>query len=354
MQHPSLSINLRIIEDNTRKLVSLCCNKGVIPVGVSRLMEGAEPIARAMMLGGIQAIGDTQINNLQKLADLPIRKMLLRRPLLSEVEDVVHHADISVHSERETLEALSWAAVKANKCHEVIIAHDLDDQQQDGGDDSETENLAELVLTLPGLTFGGIGCRLACFSEVESMTDSDELQLQLEEPTGWSNSPASEKLSGAGVAGIVLMVPRNGTPRINQLRLGRSSILGIGLNDASVPDTPQSAMSLHAEIVEIKEKSSVYAYSVFSSRCNDELQFNDRGIRLRALCAIGKHSVDINLLAPTDKGVIIIGATSDYLILDITDADNRYQVGESLSFYLSYHGVLQCMASESVATQYHF
>ncbi len=82
MQHPSLSFDLGIIEDNTRMLARLCCDKGVIPVGISKLVEGVESIARAMMFGGIQTIGDTQIQNLIKLADLPLRKMLLRRGII--------------------------------------------------------------------------------------------------------------------------------------------------------------------------------------------------------------------------------------------------------------------------------
>jgi len=354
MQHPYLSINLRIIEDNTRKLVRLCYDKGVIPVGISRLLEGSEPIVRTMMLGGIQIIGDTQIQNLMKLGDLPIRKMLLRRPQFSEVEDVVHHTDISIHSDRTVLEALSLAAVKANKRHEVIIAHDLDYLREEGLAESETENLAELVLALPGLIFAGIGSHLPCFREIESMSENTSLSVRQKEQAEWASSHYLEDIYGTGVAGIVLMVPRKGVPRLNQLRLGSSLIMGIGLNDTSITDTPQSAMSLQVEIIEIKEKSSIFAYSVFADRLGDELQFNDRGTRLRALCAIGKQNFDISQLVPADDGIMIIGATHDYLILDITDANLRYQVGEPLSFYLSYSGVLQCMASESVSKQYHF
>ena len=346
MQHPSLSINLRIIENNTRTLLGLCRDKGVIPVGVSRLVEVSEPIARAMMLGGIQTVGDTQMINLKKMAGLPLRKMLLRRPQLAEVDDVLCHADISLHSEREVLEALSRAAVKADKCHEVIIVHDLDYMRAEGLDDSDTESLAELVLTLPGLVLVGISSHLACYSEVESPYPDKSV--------AWAGCRCLEANYGNGVAGGLLMMPGKGAPHLNQLRSGRSSIMGIGLNNALIPGTPQSAMSLKAELVEIKEKSSVYAYSVHAGKFNDELRFNDRGIRLRALCAIGKQHIDIDQLTPADDGIMIIGATDNRLILDITDANNSYQVGDSICFYLSYPGVIQCMVSESVTKHYHY
>ncbi|WP_299021341.1 alanine racemase [uncultured Photobacterium sp.] len=351
MQHPSLTINLGIIEENTRKLVRLCNHKGVIPVGISRLVEGSEPIARAMMIGGITTIGDTQVKNLMKLKALPIRKMLLRRPLITEVDDVVHHADISLHSDRKVLEALSQAAVKANKRHEVIIMHDLDEPSDEGVDSSHTESLAELVLVLPGLTFVGIGSHLACYGEIESST---ELSVDEEVHDESASYHKLEAISGTGIAGIVLMMPRKDEPRLNQLRLGRSLIMGIGLSDTSIPGMPQSAMKLKAGLVEVKEKSSIFVYSVNADSCNDDLQFNDRGVRLRALCAIGKQHVDVSQLTPADDGVMIIGATQNALILDITDANSCYQVGDTLSFYLSYNGVLQCMANESVSKQYYF
>ncbi|PSW04093.1 alanine racemase [Photobacterium lipolyticum] len=351
MSYPSLSINLRIIENNTRELVRLYCDKGVIPIGLSKLVDGSEPIVRAMILGGIQTIGDTQIQNLMKLKDLPIRKMLLRRPLLSEVDHLVHHADISLHCERTVLEALSLAAVKANKRHEVIILHDLG---EDTLDDSETESLAQLVLMLPGLTFIGIGSHLGCYHEVESMTDSGTLPVHHEEHAEWASCRNLDAISDAGVAGIVLMMPREGTPRFNQLRLGASLIMGEGLNDEPVTDISQAPIYLQAEVIEIKKKSSIYLHSLELDTLDDEFYFADRGARLRALCAIGKQDVDIRQLTPVDDGITIVGSSHNFLILDITDATSCYQVGDALSFYLTYGGVLQCITSEYVHKRYSF
>ncbi len=354
MQYPSLSINLRIIENNTRELVQLCCNKGIIPVGITKLVEGSEPIVRAMIFGGIQTIGDTQIQNLMKLKDLPIRKMFLRRPLLSEVEGVVYHADISLHSDRAVLEALSQAAIKANKRHEVIIMHDLGELHEKTFDDSKTEELAELVLMLPGLTFVGIGSHLECYHEVESTTDSGTLPVHQEEHTEWGSYCDLDAISGAGVTGIVLMMPREGTPRFNQLRLGASLIMGEGLNNESIIDISQVPMYLQAEVVEIKEKSSIRLHSIELDTLDNEFYFTDRGARLRALCAIGEQDVDISQLTPVDDGITIVGSSHNCLILDITDATSCYQVGDALSFYLTYNGALQCITSEYIHKRYSF
>lgn len=357
MQHPSLSFDLRVIEDNARILGRLCGDKGVIPVGISKLIAGTETIARAMILGGIQTIGDTQLQNLMKIADLPLRKMLLRRVLLSDVEDVVEYADISLHTNGVVLEALSRAAVAANKIHEVILIHNLDSLLDSPANGFGTEILVEQVLRLPGLTFGGICSQLACYEDYEKgsagtgyATDYSAYSIC---SADCASSHSVESLSGADIAGVVLRMPeKNSLPSLTQLRMGSALIMGLGLNTTLIPDMPQSAISLEAEIVEIKEKSSVYMYSIHAEQPNHELQFNDRGLRLRALCAIGKRDVDVRQLTPADDGIMIIGATDKVLILDITDANTSYQIGEPLHFHLSYHGVLQCMASEAVSKHY--
>ena len=226
MQHPSLSINLRCIEDNARTLVGLCGDKGVIPVGISSLVEMSEPIAKAVQVGGIRAIGDTQLYQLKKMAALPLRKILLRRCLQCEVDEVISHTDISLHSEREVLEALSRAAVKADKCHQVIIVHDLDYLCEAGLDDSETESLAELVLALPGLVLAGISSYLDCYSAVEYSAAHRLPPACQAALTGWAGASG---LKAGSARGMILMMPGLGVPRLNHLRSGRSSIVGIGL-----------------------------------------------------------------------------------------------------------------------------
>lgn len=349
MQLPSLSINLQIIEDNTRTLLGFCHDKGVIPVGISKLLAVSDKIASTMVLGGVQTVGDTQLQNLKKLTGAPLRRVLLRRPVLSEVNELVSYTEVSLHSERGVLEALSQAAVKAGKSHGVIIVHDLDYMREEGLDDSDTEQLAALVLALPGLQLVGISSHLACYGEPELANKASRGKAD-----GWRSCLALEQHPQMGVNGGILMMPGKGMPHLNQLRSGRSSIIGIGLNNALIPGTPQSAIRLQAELVEIKEMSSVYAYSIHAGRTNDDLRFNDRGIRLRALCAIGKQHLDVSQITPADEGIMIIGATDNRLILDITDADRRFQVGDSLNFYLSYCGVMQCMESDAVAKYYHY
>ncbi len=139
---------------------------------------------------------------------------------------------------------------------------------------------------------------------------------------------------------------------INQLRLGASLLMGIGLNDDPIPDTRQDTFDLTAEIVEIKVKPSVPVNSTALDAFGNTPEFIDRGLRKRAICAIGKQDVDISQISPKDPSIIVIGGSSDHLILDINDCKPDYQIGSLVDFDLSYGGVLQCMTSEYITKRF--
>ena len=299
---PCLFVNLSVIRDNTRTLIALCRQHGVEPVGVNKLSCEAANVARAMIDAGISTIADSRIQNLKKIADLPVDKLLLRLPQISLAHDIVAYADISLNSEEHTLQALSAAAIAQNKTHRVILMHDLGDLRE--------------------------GC--------------DELGIAL------------RTISGASSAALFLLINGGLPTGVNQLRLGASLIMGFGLNDEPIPDTRQDAIKLGVEIIELKDKPSVPQHSTALDAMGRKPVFEDLGVHHRALAALGEQDVSFSQLRPFDPGVKVLGASSDHLILDVTHAASGYQVGDIVYFSLGYSGVLQCMTSEYVGKQYSY
>jgi predicted amino acid racemase len=62
--------------------------------------------------------------------------------------------------------------------------------------------------------------------------------------------------------------------------------------------------------------------------------------------AVGTQDVRIEGLRPNIPGVRIIGASSDHLVLDVTD--RPVKVGDELAFGLRYPGLMTAMASPYV------
>ncbi|WP_293764981.1 alanine/ornithine racemase family PLP-dependent enzyme [uncultured Aquitalea sp.] len=349
---PCLFVDLPTIAGNASAMVDLCQSSHINPVGIIKLACGSRDVASAMLEGGIKTIGDSRIDNLEKIADLPVEKMLLRIPQISRALDTVKYADISLNSEEHTLRALSAAAVALNRTHRVIVMHDLGDLREGCINADDTVALARLAASLPGLALEGVGANLACYGGVEPTTENQQQLVDIAHRIEAELGIGLHTVSGASSAALPLLL-RHGVPvGINQLRLGASLILGIGLNDEPIPGTSQDAVRLAVEIVELKEKPSVPTGSTALDAFGNKPVFEDFGIRQRAICAIGKQDIDFAELQAVDPGVRIIGGSSDHLILDVSESALNYQVGDAVYFTLSYGGTLQCMTSDYVRKEY--
>lgn len=346
--YPRINIHLDTITENTRQMVTTCAAHGVTPAGVTKLACALPEVGNAILAGGITLLADSRLSNLEKLQPLRAQTLLLRLPALSEVEEVVQFADISLNSERVTLQALSEAALALGKRHQVIVMHDLGDLREGGFYEEETLSLCREATRLPGIELVGLGTNLACYGGVEPTTANQNQLLALARQVEKENGLHLSYISGASSAGLGLMMRHELPAGINQLRLGASLLMGIGLNDDPVPHTRQDTFQLEAEIIEIKVKPSVPVNSTALDAFGNKPEFVDRGLRRRALCAIGKQDVDIHELMPVDNQIIIVGGSSDHLILDIDDCEQHYKIGSTVKFNLSYGAVLQCMTSEYV------
>ncbi|MEZ8103512.1 alanine/ornithine racemase family PLP-dependent enzyme [Vibrio cortegadensis] len=350
--YPCINIHLDTITQNAKNLVSVSKKYGVFPTGVTKLACAYPQVGQAILNGGIRILADSRVQNLKKLRHLHAETMLLRIPAISDVSDVVRYADISLNSELETLQALSVEAINQQKVHQVILMHDMGDLREGAFYQEETLALARQVITLEGLKLVGLGTNLACYGGVEPSVDNQKQLIALAQQIEQEHQIHLMYLSGASSAGLPLMLSGALPQGINQLRLGASILMGIGLNDDPIPNTRQDTFDLSAEVVEIKVKPSVPTLSTALDAFGQRPEFIDRGLRKRAICAIGKQDIDIDQMTPKDSNIIVIGGSSDHLILDITDCDDNYHIGSLIDFELSYGGVLQCMTSEYITKHF--
>ncbi len=139
---------------------------------------------------------------------------------------------------------------------------------------------------------------------------------------------------------------------INQLRLGASILMGIGLNDIDIIGLKQNCFKLVVEIIEIMDKPSVPIGEVGLDAFGNKPFFEDLGIRKKAICALGRQDVSLDDIIPFNNNIKILGMSSDHLILDVTDTLNSYSLGDHISFKLSYGGVLSVMTSDYICKVY--
>jgi predicted amino acid racemase len=133
------------------------------------------------------------------------------------------------------------------------------------------------------------------------------------------------------------------------VRIGEAILLGHETAHRRVwPGTYQDAFILHAEVLELKTKPSVPLGERGKDAFGKVPVFTDRGLIKRAILNAGREDVSIEGLKPLDAGIVILGASSDYLIVDVTGATRPVAMGETLAFLPDYAALLAAMTSPYV------
>lgn len=347
MNYPKIQISKDKIKQNVLTLVEMAREQGIKVAGVTKVFCAYPEIAEAYVEGGVSFLADSRIENLKKMKDIDIEKIMLRLPMISQAEDTVKYADISLNSEVATMRALSREALKMGKQHKIILMVDLGDLREGYYHEEELMKAAEEAILLEGVELVGIGTNMTCYGAVipkpENFDRLAELKMKIEE----KYSIELDIVSGGNSSSIYLLEEHD-LP-INNLRLGESLVLGgETAYGKRIEGTANDAFVLQAEIIELKEKPSLPTGEIGRDAFGKEPSFIDRGVRKRAICAIGKQDVDKDSLSPRDEDIIILGASSDHLILDVSDSENLYKVGDIVDFTLDYGGILSTMTSEYV------
>jgi ornithine racemase len=354
MSRPYLTIDLDKLEANARAIAGLCARHGIALTGVTKGTCGSPEVARAMLRGGASSIGESRLENVRRLRDAGVRAplMMLRVPPLSQVEEVVGCVDLSLNSELAVLEGLSRAALRAGRVHPVIAMVDLGDLREGVWPD-ELPGFARRALTLPGVRLVGIGANLTCYAGVIPTEENMGCLVSCAEQVERACGVRLAWISG-GASSALPLVAAGGMPaRVNHLRVGEAILLGHEtVHHQAWPGTVQDAFALHAEVVERKEKPSLPLGPRSVDAFGHRTRFEDQGELERALLNVGREDVDAEGLVPRAPGVRVLGATSDYLMVDVTRAAREVRVGDELVFGLSYAALLAAMDSEYVEKRY--
>ena len=344
---PRLEVDLGAIETNTRTLVDRLARRGIRVTGVTKAALGSPGIGAAMVRGGASALGDSRVENLERLesAGVPAPRTMIRLPMISQVDAVVRHASMSLNTEKSVIEALSRAAARLGTTHAVVLMVELGDLRE-GVLPADLVPLALGVRDLPALELAGIGTNLACQSGVVP----DEINMHLlsvlaDEVEEAVEAPLSV-VSGGNSANLGWALGTGDTGRIDELRLGEAILLGLDpLSRRPVAGLRTDAMSLVAELVEVRTKPAApwgaraqTAFGMPSAR--------HAGVLVRqGILAVGRQDVEpTGLVAPA--GVIVLGASSDHLVVDL--GDHGAVVGDELTFGVGYGALLRAMTSTFV------
>ena len=348
MSLPAVHVYVQRIAENARRMTALCAAQGIHPSVVTKVCAGYRPVAEALTRAGITDLCESRLENARAFAGLGASFCLIREPMISEADAVVRHFSASLNSERAVLKALDEAAGRAGVRHGVLLMAEIGDLRE-GALKPELLELAKGFPAWKNLDFLGIGANLSCYGGIipsaENMADLVALAEAVEQETGLVVST----ISGGNSSSLKMLLAEELPPRINHLRLGESVFLGnIPCFEEPLPGFHRDNFILEAEIVELKEKPSVPWGTSLVDSFGHAVTVEDRGVRKRAIAAIGKQDLDLDGTTPLDPGISILGGSSDHLLLDVTDAETPLAVGDSVQFSLNYAATLRVMTSPYV------
>lgn len=346
--YPRIEINLDKLSHNTKMALNICRRSNIDISVVTKVFCSMPELVETILSAGVRTIGDSRVDNLKKIQHLDCEKLLLRLPAMSQAEEVVRYADISLNSEVETLKVLSEAAKRINKIHKVILMVDLGDLRE-GILAKDALDMAREIAKLPNIKLLGIGTNLTCYGgvipdevnlgklvEIKNSIEKD-LDIQLEVVSGGNSSSLYMVLNKTMIKGVT------------NLRLGESVVLGRETAyGRGIPGMFRDIFTLKGEIIEIKDKPSMPIGTMGMDAFGEVPSFVDKGMMRRAIISVGRQDVRIDGLTPRDKNTEILGGSSDHLLLDVTHSQKNYKVGDIVEFHVDYGALLSLMTSEYV------
>jgi predicted amino acid racemase len=358
---PRLEIDLERLHHNARILVDRLAARGIALTAVSKATLASPEIVGTWLAAGVASIGDARIDNLEALVRQGVSAplLLIRSPMLSQVDRVVAHATISCNSEPVVLQALARSAARQGLRHGVLLMVELGDLRE-GILAADLEAVAQLTLALPSLELVGIGTNLGCqhgiapdaanMAVLSGLVSALESRFRLRLPC----------CSGGNSANLPWLAAGGDPGRINHLRLGEALLLGREpLGRTAIPGLFTDAITLVAEVIESRCKpcrpwgsrrltsfaTAATAATATASPGAAPATAPPGGSGPRSLLALGEQDIDPAGLIPA-AGLRIHGASSDHLVLC---GGAPLRVGEEVRFQLRYSALLRAMTSPYVS-----
>ena len=244
------------------------------------------------------------------------------------------------------------------KTHRVIVMADLGDLREGFWDKDEMVDVCVHVeRELPHVVLAGIGVNLTCYGSTKPTPEKMQELLAIADRIERRIGRKLEIVSGGATSSYTLVHWDTMPERINHLRIGEAILLGKDLQaDWGIRDMDYLRMdtfTLRAEVVEVRDKPTYPIGEFAIDAFGHKPVYEDRGIRRRAILALGRADVgELESLLPREEGITVIGGSSDHCILDVEDCPRRLEVGDVVEFSLCYSHMLYATARSDMHIQF--
>ncbi|KZN30853.1 alanine racemase [Pseudoalteromonas luteoviolacea] len=347
MSNPRLQIDSTKIAENAALLIKMLKPLSIDVVPVTKVFMGHPVIARLLIDAGATTLADSRIENVERMrrAGIKVPIMLIRTPMLSQVEQVVLNCNVSLNTELSTIQALSSTAKKLGVFHQVIIMVELGDLREGVMPDDLIKIIKE-TRSLPHISLKGIGANLTCRYGIAPDHHNMAFLAKIASEIETKFQLKLDIISGGNSANLLWAFSSDNINRVNQLRLGESIYFGVeALKKRCIIGAHTDTVKLIAEVIESNRKPSMPWGKRHKNAFGEQYETTNRGDVDQAILALGRQDVDPQgLISP--QGLSIVSSSSDHIVIESTDTP--LQIGQEIEFKIDYVGLLSAMTSPYV------
>ncbi|MGL4584225.1 MAG: alanine racemase [Flavobacterium sp.] len=320
---------------------------------VGKLLCGNKAFLKEVLALKPKQICDSRVSNLKTIKSInpDIETIYIKPAPNGSIDEIVKYADISFNTELETIKLLSKEAIKQDKIHQIVIMVELGELRE-GVLRDDLISFYQQVFTLPNIQIIGLGTNLTCMYGV--LPNNDKLiQLALyKELLELKFNQKIPYLSGGASVTIPLLLNGSLPSAINHFRIGETLFMGTNAYDnTEYDDYKQNVFTLHAEIIELHEKPMMPDGEIGLKMTGEKVELDpewENRVNYRAIIDLGLLDIEEDHITPINKKITFVGSSSDMMVIDLEDNPNELKVGDTISFHMSYMGILRIMNSNYI------
>ncbi len=348
-----ITLKTKKLKTNFNYLKKIFDQNGIQWAVVTKVLCGNKAYLKEVLKFDIKQVCDSRVSNLRIIKELKpeVETIYIKPPAKRNLAGVVQYADISMNTEIETIKLLSAEAKRQNKIHKIIIMLELGELREGIMRDTFVD-FYKKVFQQSNIQVIGLGTNLSCLYGV--LPNHDKLiQLSLYAQLIEAKFNREIKYVSGGSSVTIPLIFQKLLPKgINHFRVGETLFLGTDVyHDTPLRKMETDVFILYSEIIELIEKPTIPMGELGSNVEGKSLIFDSSLIgktSYRAIIDIGLLDVEQEHISPVDPTIKIVGASSDMFVIDLSDNQKNYKVGDLLEFTLSYMGTLRILNSKYI------
>ena len=347
--YPKLSADGLKITKNAVKVIEKCGAYGIEAFAVLKALNGFKPAVEAVLKAKPSGVLDSCLRNLSATLSYrgPLARGIIKLPSPGEIYsggDICDAVDFFFVSEMAHVEMINGRFKKKK----IVLMLDTGDLRE-GVPADEFVRFVSRAAKFKNVEIYGVATNHACFSGVVPTKNAIDKFIETIEEAERKTGVQFQIVSGGNSSLIGLIEKGLVNERVNNVRIGEAILLGNDvLTRSPIKWLEHNTFTVTAEVLECRRKESILEGVRTQNAFCEAVNFERRSKKpfepaLRAILNLGKKHFFVNGLRPLEEGVYILGASSDYTIIDVSDCARDVKCGDLFEFALDYPALMSAM-----------